>query len=144
MTDVRRISAGSVTLGGGAPLALIAGPCVIESDAHAMMIAESLAKIAGRIGVPFRRVQNEENEIELLIMVTPELVQGMEQCEVPPGGPGLGTQSPGDSYHVRTTVPWADRNLLDADSLILQLPLPLLLGEGAEHKDVVLGRFDHA
>jgi pilus assembly protein CpaC len=48
------------------------------------------------IGVPFRRVEHEENEIELLIMVTPELVQGMEQCEVPPGGPGLFTQSPDD------------------------------------------------
>jgi pilus assembly protein CpaC len=48
------------------------------------------------VGVPFRRVENEDNEIELLIMVTPELVQGMEQCEVPPGGPGLSTQSPDD------------------------------------------------
>jgi pilus assembly protein CpaC len=48
------------------------------------------------VGVPFRRVENEENEIELLVMVTPELVQGMEHCEVPPGGPGLFTQCPDD------------------------------------------------
>jgi pilus assembly protein CpaC len=48
------------------------------------------------IGVPFRRVESEENEIELLIMVTPELVMGMEQCEVPPGGPGLDTATPSD------------------------------------------------
>jgi pilus assembly protein CpaC len=48
------------------------------------------------VGVPFRRVENEENEIELLILVTPELVQGMEQCEVPPCGPGLFTTNPDD------------------------------------------------
>jgi pilus assembly protein CpaC len=60
------------------------------------------------IGVPFRRVESEENEIELLIMVTPELVQGMEQCEVPPGGPGLATQVPSDcelGFHGYIEVP---------------------------------------
>jgi 2-dehydro-3-deoxyphosphooctonate aldolase (KDO 8-P synthase) len=53
MADTRRVTAGSVTLGGGAPLALIAGPCVIESAEHATLIAESLVKIASRCGVPF-------------------------------------------------------------------------------------------
>jgi 2-dehydro-3-deoxyphosphooctonate aldolase (KDO 8-P synthase) len=42
-----------VALGGGAPLALIAGPCVIESADHASMMAESLVKIASRCGIPF-------------------------------------------------------------------------------------------
>lgn len=50
---VRRISAGSVAIGGGSPLVLIAGPCVIESRAHALMIAERVAEIAGRVGIPF-------------------------------------------------------------------------------------------
>jgi 2-dehydro-3-deoxyphosphooctonate aldolase (KDO 8-P synthase) len=53
MADAARVMAGSVAIGGGAPLALIAGPCVIESDAHASMIAESLAKVAARCGMPF-------------------------------------------------------------------------------------------
>lgn len=53
MPDVRRVFAGPVALGGGSPLALIAGPCVIESDSHATMLAEQLARIAGRVGVPF-------------------------------------------------------------------------------------------
>ena len=52
MSETRRVTAGAVALGGGAPLALIAGPCVIESERHASMIAESLAKIASRCGVP--------------------------------------------------------------------------------------------
>jgi 2-dehydro-3-deoxyphosphooctonate aldolase (KDO 8-P synthase) len=51
--DVRRVSAGSVEIGGGAPLVLIAGPCVIESADHALMIARELSSITSRLGVPF-------------------------------------------------------------------------------------------
>ena len=50
---VRRVTAGAVTMGGGSPLVLIAGPFVIESRAHALMIAERLAGITQRLGVPF-------------------------------------------------------------------------------------------
>ncbi len=35
------------------PFVLIAGPCVIESEAHATGLAERLADIAARVGVPF-------------------------------------------------------------------------------------------
>ncbi len=40
-------------LGGGAPLALIAGPCVIESEAHALRTAENVAAIASRCQIPY-------------------------------------------------------------------------------------------
>jgi len=46
------VAAGSVRIGGG-PLALIAGPCVIESEAHAVETALALKDIARRAGVPF-------------------------------------------------------------------------------------------
>lgn len=36
-----------LALGGGAPLALIAGPCVIESEEHVHFLAREIAKIAG-------------------------------------------------------------------------------------------------
>ena len=49
----RPIDAGGVSLGGGGPLALIAGPCVIESEAHAIETALALAEITRRAGVPF-------------------------------------------------------------------------------------------
>ena len=42
----------SVAFGGGAPLAFIAGPCVIESEAHVLRMASTLADIARRMGVP--------------------------------------------------------------------------------------------
>jgi len=40
-------------MGGHQPLALIAGPCVIESERHALMIAEQLCEITSRANVPF-------------------------------------------------------------------------------------------
>jgi 2-dehydro-3-deoxyphosphooctonate aldolase (KDO 8-P synthase) len=46
------VTAGSVRIGGG-PLALIAGPCVIESEAHAVETALALRDITRRAGVPF-------------------------------------------------------------------------------------------
>ncbi len=50
---VQPVQAGSVALGGGAPLALIAGPCVIEGEAHALRTAERVAAIASRCGIPY-------------------------------------------------------------------------------------------
>lgn len=44
---------GRVRIGGGNPIALIAGPCVIESEHHAMDTAEKLKKITEDAGVPF-------------------------------------------------------------------------------------------
>lgn len=49
------------------------------------------------LGAFFRRVQMTENEIELLIMVTPEFADAMDPHEVPPCGPGQMTTVPGDS-----------------------------------------------
>jgi 2-dehydro-3-deoxyphosphooctonate aldolase (KDO 8-P synthase) len=49
----REIALGSLRLGGGNPLFLIAGPCVIESEAHACAMAEKIARIAADCGVPY-------------------------------------------------------------------------------------------
>jgi pilus assembly protein CpaC len=48
------------------------------------------------IGVPFRKTEEELNEIELLIMVTPEFVDAIEPHDVACGGPGYATTSPTD------------------------------------------------
>src|SRR6266581_4439746 len=53
MSKNREIALGSLRLGGGNPLFLIAGPCVIESEAHARTMAEKVAKIAADAGVPY-------------------------------------------------------------------------------------------
>jgi 2-dehydro-3-deoxyphosphooctonate aldolase (KDO 8-P synthase) len=49
---VRSVQVGPITIGGGRPLAFIAGPCVIESAAHALATATALRDIAARCGVP--------------------------------------------------------------------------------------------
>ncbi|HEY4231825.1 MAG TPA: hypothetical protein VGM76_00220, partial [Lacipirellulaceae bacterium] len=46
------------------------------------------------LGVPFRKTEDTVNEVELLIMVTPEFVDAIEPCEVPSGAPGFATVSP--------------------------------------------------
>jgi 2-dehydro-3-deoxyphosphooctonate aldolase (KDO 8-P synthase) len=49
---VQPIECAGVTIGGG-ELVLIAGPCVIESEAHAIDIAIAIRDIARRAGVPY-------------------------------------------------------------------------------------------
>jgi len=49
----RSIAAGPLSIGGQNPLALIAGPCVIESEKIAMEIAEKLKRITTDLHVPF-------------------------------------------------------------------------------------------
>jgi pilus assembly protein CpaC len=48
------------------------------------------------LGTMFRRVREQRNDIELLITVTPEIVDAMNPHEVPVGGPGLNSMSPSD------------------------------------------------
>jgi 2-dehydro-3-deoxyphosphooctonate aldolase (KDO 8-P synthase) len=53
MAAVSQVILGDVAFGGGRPFVLIAGPCVIESEAHATGLAERLASLTRRLGVPF-------------------------------------------------------------------------------------------
>jgi 2-dehydro-3-deoxyphosphooctonate aldolase (KDO 8-P synthase) len=49
---VKPVPIGSFAVGGGSPIALIAGPCVIESPGHAVDLAVALKGIAARCDVP--------------------------------------------------------------------------------------------
>ncbi|MDR0994021.1 MAG: 3-deoxy-8-phosphooctulonate synthase [Verrucomicrobiota bacterium] len=51
--NVRLVKAGGVRFGGKAPLALMAGPCVIESRSMAMDLAAQLVELAQREKIPF-------------------------------------------------------------------------------------------
>ena len=50
--SVHKVKIHDITIGSGA-LVLIAGPCVIESQDHALFLAESIRDITSRIGVPY-------------------------------------------------------------------------------------------
>jgi 2-dehydro-3-deoxyphosphooctonate aldolase (KDO 8-P synthase) len=49
----RVVAVGPVRIGGGLPLALLAGPCAIEGETHALRTAETLVAVAAEVGVPF-------------------------------------------------------------------------------------------
>lgn len=49
----RSVSVGPVTFGQDLPFVLIAGPCAIESRAHALMVASRLAELTRERNVPF-------------------------------------------------------------------------------------------
>jgi 2-dehydro-3-deoxyphosphooctonate aldolase (KDO 8-P synthase) len=48
----RPVGISGLSIGDG-PLLLIAGPCVIESEDHALFMARRIAETAARCGVPF-------------------------------------------------------------------------------------------
>jgi 2-dehydro-3-deoxyphosphooctonate aldolase (KDO 8-P synthase) len=79
MSEVSTFSVGNVTLGGNAPLFLIAGPCVIESEAHATLMAESLGVVCRELGVPliFKASYDKANRTSLSSYRGPGLKEGL-------------------------------------------------------------------
>lgn len=47
------VDIGPLTIGSGRPLALIAGPCIIESTDHCLTVAEAAAAVCRRLGLPY-------------------------------------------------------------------------------------------
>ena len=79
MNTTREIALGALRLGGGNPLFLIAGPCVIESEKHARMMAEKIAKIAADAGVPyiFKASYDKANRSSVKAFRGPGLKEGL-------------------------------------------------------------------
>jgi 2-dehydro-3-deoxyphosphooctonate aldolase (KDO 8-P synthase) len=79
MSETRGIMLGRLRLGRGNPLFLIAGPCVIESEAHARMMAERVAKIASDAGVPyiFKASYDKANRSSIKSFRGPGLREGL-------------------------------------------------------------------
>lgn len=78
MTHLVRIN--KLTLGAGRPLFLIAGPCVIESERHALKMAERLSTAARELGVPFilKASFDKANRTSIDSYRGPGLVRGLE------------------------------------------------------------------
>ena len=69
----------AVEIGGGAPLCLIAGPCVIESPEHALGLARRLAAIAREQGVAliFKASYDKANRTSLKSYRGPGMQEGL-------------------------------------------------------------------
>lgn len=78
-------------LGGGAPLVVIAGPCVIESREHALATARALKAIAHSVGVPliFKASYDKANRTSLESFRGPGLVEGLRILEQVKSDTGL-------------------------------------------------------
>lgn len=77
---MKKIIVGGVEIGGGAPLALIAGPCVIEDEALTMTIAADLQAITEKLGIPliFKASYDKANRTSVDSYRGPGLTRGLE------------------------------------------------------------------
>ena len=71
---------GGFTVGSGHPLFLIAGPCVIESERHAMKMAERLSQAARALRIPyiFKASFDKANRTSLDSYRGPGMASGLE------------------------------------------------------------------
>ena len=78
MTHLVRL--GKFSVGAGQPLFLLAGPCVIESERHALQMAARLSAAARELGVPFvfKASYDKANRTALASYRGPGLVRGLE------------------------------------------------------------------
>ncbi|MGE5200525.1 MAG: 3-deoxy-8-phosphooctulonate synthase [Acidobacteriota bacterium] len=51
MTAPRTVNIGNIAVGNDKPMALIAGPCALESRAHALEMSHALVELTGRLGI---------------------------------------------------------------------------------------------
>ncbi len=76
----RPVQVGGLKIGGGQPLFVVAGPCVIESEVHARKIAERLSIIASDLHVPyiFKASFDKANRTAIESYRGPGLDRGLE------------------------------------------------------------------
>ncbi len=76
----KKVTIGSIEIGAGKPLAVIAGPCVIESRDSAIKHAARLNEAAERVGVPFifKSSYDKANRSSLDSFRGPGLEKGLE------------------------------------------------------------------
>jgi 2-dehydro-3-deoxyphosphooctonate aldolase (KDO 8-P synthase) len=116
VTATRPVRIGAVTIGGGAPLALIGGPCAIENEKHALMMAERLQRVTAAAGVPFiyKSSYDKANRSSIHAYRGPGLVEGLRILRKVKDETGLGLLS--DVHDVSEVAPAAA--VLD----VLQVP----------------------
>tara|TARA_B100000315_G_C14565481_1_gene582725 strand:- start:1510 stop:2367 length:858 start_codon:yes stop_codon:yes gene_type:complete len=80
---VNPVTIGGVGFGVGQPLALIGGPCVIESEAHVLSLAERISAVAAERGIPlvFKASFDKANRTSLGSYRGPGLDEGLRILE---------------------------------------------------------------
>jgi len=80
---IKEINIKGVKIGGKNPIVLIAGPCVIESESHAMRHAEKIKKICGKLGIGFifKASYDKANRSNIKSYRGPGIDKGLEILE---------------------------------------------------------------
>jgi 2-dehydro-3-deoxyphosphooctonate aldolase (KDO 8-P synthase) len=112
----RELAVGTVKIGGGRPLVLIAGPCVIESEDASLRHAERLMTICNGLGMPliFKSSYDKANRTSIHAFRGPGLEEGLRILEKVKNSLGIPVLS--DIHSIEQVVPAAQ--VLD----ILQIP----------------------
>jgi 2-dehydro-3-deoxyphosphooctonate aldolase (KDO 8-P synthase) len=78
--DVHSVAAGPVTFGTGHPLGFILGPCVIESESHAVDLGLAIRDVAAAVGVPvvFKASFDKANRTSIFSYRGPGLGAGLK------------------------------------------------------------------
>jgi len=81
---IREVNIGNVRIGGGNEIILIAGPCVIESEVHALEHAEFLKKLCNKLQIPFifKSSYDKANRSHLKSYRGPGIDKGLEILSV--------------------------------------------------------------
>jgi 2-dehydro-3-deoxyphosphooctonate aldolase (KDO 8-P synthase) len=76
---VQPVEFAGITVGGGSPLLVIAGPCVIESESHTLDLASAIRDIANRARVPFvfKASYDKANRTSATSFRGPGLLEGL-------------------------------------------------------------------
>jgi len=140
---MRSLALGSFSIGGDNPLVLIAGPCVLENQAHALSLAEALQDIALRVGVGlvFKASYDKANRTSVTSYRGPGLDKGLQILQTVKEKTGLPILS--DIHDVSQVKPAAA--VLD----ILQVPaflsrqtdLLVAAGESGKVVNIKKGQF---
>jgi 2-dehydro-3-deoxyphosphooctonate aldolase (KDO 8-P synthase) len=116
VTATRAVRIGGVTIGGGAPLALIGGPCAIENEKHALIVAERLQRMTADARVPFiyKSSYDKANRSSIRAYRGPGVTEGLRILRSVKEKTGLAVLS--DVHDVAEVAPAAE--VLD----VLQVP----------------------
>ena len=139
----RTVQVGNVTLGGSHPLALIAGPCVIESRKQCLALAGRLARLAEAERIPFifKASFDKANRSSHTSFRGPGLVRGLDilaEVKARYGVPVL------TDVHHETEVPLAARvaDMLQCPAFLCrQTDLILALGHSGKPVNIKKGQF---
>ncbi|MDD5677302.1 MAG: 3-deoxy-8-phosphooctulonate synthase [Kiritimatiellae bacterium] len=139
----RTVQVGNVILGGSHPLALIAGPCVIESRMQCLALAGRLARLAETEHIPFifKASFDKANRSSHISFRGPGLVRGLDilaEVKARYGVPVL------TDVHHEAEVPLAARvaDMLQCPAFLCrQTDLVLALGHSGKPVNIKKGQF---